>query len=109
MARLWSLWESLTKWWRRRRLVPNGGRPEGAEPNEETGRELQRFFIGLLENGQDLRDYTSPGLRQDVVGRKELSEYARWLLEEGSLREIEENIVQIPGSHARPWLIVWPF
>jgi C4-dicarboxylate-specific signal transduction histidine kinase len=89
--------------------MPNGDRPPGAEPNEDTGRELQKFFIELLQSGQDMSDYTTPELRQDVVGRKELSDYARWLLAEGSLREIEENIAQIQGSHARPWLIVWPF
>ena len=108
----WS--ERLRKLWQkvlgRSGKVPNGERPEGAEPNQETGKELQAFFIGLLQSGQDLRDYTTPWrLSPGVVGRKGLSEYAEWLLAHGSLREIEENIAMIEGSHARPWLIVWPF
>jgi hypothetical protein len=103
-------WERLKKVFGRSDNVANGDRPPGAEPNQETGKELQKFFIELLQSGEDLADYTTPGdRRQGVVGRKELSDYARWLLSEGSLREIEENIAQIEGSHARPWLIVWPF
>jgi hypothetical protein len=77
-------------------------------PNEETGRELQRFFIELLASGEDMKSYTTPASRQGVIGRKDLSQYAQDLLREGSLREIEENIAKIPGSQARPWLIVWP-
>lgn len=89
--------------------MPNGDRPPDAEPNEDTGRELQKFFIELLLSGQDLADYTTPSNRLGVVERKELTDYARWLLTDGSLREIEENIAHIPGSHARAWVIVWPF
>jgi aspartate/methionine/tyrosine aminotransferase len=78
------------------------------EPNEETGRELQKFFIELLLSGEDMSTYTTPSKRGEVIGRKELSQYARDLLERGSLREIEENIAMIPGSQARAWLAVWP-
>ena len=78
------------------------------EPNEATGRELQKFFLGLLASGEDMRDYTTPSTRQGVLSRKELSQYAQDLLTHGSLREIEENIAKIPGSQARPWLVVWP-
>jgi hypothetical protein len=78
------------------------------EPNEDTGRELQKFFIELLASGDDMKDYTTPSSRQGVIARKELSPYAQNLLKKGSLREIEENIAMIPGSQARPWLIVWP-
>ncbi len=78
------------------------------EPNEETGRELQKFFIELLASGEDLKNYTTPSSRQGVISRKELSQYAQELLANGSLREIEENIAMIPGSQARPWLVVWP-
>ena len=78
------------------------------EPNEETGRELQKFFVELLLSGEDMRDYTHRDSREGVIGRKELSDYARDLLTHGSLREIEENITMVTGSNARPWMIVWP-
>ncbi len=77
-------------------------------PNEDTGRELQKFFIELLASGEDLKNYTTPSTRHGVIGQKDLSQYAQDLLRDGSLREIEENIAKIPGSQARPWLIVWP-
>lgn len=86
--------------------------------DEQTGQELRKFFIELLE-GTNLRDYHEARtdyirariLRIDEEGREQgfLGDGSTRLLECDCLREIEENIRLVTGSHnAVPVLIVFP-
>jgi hypothetical protein len=74
----------------------------------EIGRELTQFFLYLLSDGQALRDYYDRSTRNDVIGRQGFSTAAGDLLRDGTLKEIEEHILAIRGSYAKPLVIVWP-
>jgi len=74
----------------------------------EIGKELTMFFLDLLSNGKDLRDYYDRGKRDDFITGRGLSTRASTLVREGSLSEIEEHILAVRGSYAKPLVIVWP-
>ena len=74
----------------------------------DLGRELTRFFIGLLQDGEALRRYYDRDTREEFIGDQGLSEEAARLVRGGSLNEIEEHILAVPGSYAKPLVIVWP-
>ena len=76
--------------------------------NPDIGRELTRFFIGLLEDGEALRRYYDRDTREEFIGNQGLSEEAARLVLGGSLNDIEEHILAVPGSYAKPLVIVWP-
>lgn len=88
------------------------GDPEQFEPSEQTGRELRRFFLELLED-TNLRDFRSG--RMDYIGRRVgenpeereppepgstryLSPEAAALLDSDALKQIEAHIAQVTGS-----------
>lgn len=76
---------------------------------ETVGRELIDFFLYLLSDGEALKRYYNRGTRTEIIGgRPGLSPHAKKVLEEGSLREIEEHILAVGGSYAKPLMIVWP-
>jgi hypothetical protein len=72
------------------------------------GRELTAFFLYLLSDGEALREYYDRSTRDDVIDRQGFQTNAGDLLREGSLKQIEEHILAIPGSYAKPLTIVWP-
>lgn len=74
----------------------------------EIGRELTDFFLYLLSDGAALRDYYDRDTRSDVIARRGFKTRAGDVLREGSLTEIEEHILAIRGSYAKPLMVVWP-
>lgn len=76
------------------------------DPN--VGEELRQFFLYLLSDGEALTAYYDRERRNDVIARRGFKTEAGDLLRDGSLREIEEHILAVTGSHASPLLIVWP-
>jgi hypothetical protein len=74
----------------------------------DVGRELTAFFLFLLSDGEALRQYYDRSTRDDVIGRQGFQTGAGDLLRDGSLKEIEEHILAIRGSYAKPLVIVWP-
>ena len=74
----------------------------------EIGRELAEFFLYLLSDGAALRDYYDRGTRDGLLDRRGFKSRVGELLRDGSLREIEEHILAIEGSYAKPLTIVWP-
>ncbi len=86
------------------------------EGNPEIGEELRTFFLKLLADPEALRRYYDRGERglldDDtprgmLIAEQEMSDEARELLKNGTLKEIEEHILAIPGSYAKPLHIVW--
>ena len=75
--------------------------------NADIGRELTKFFIGLLQDGDALRRYYDRDTREEFIGTR-LTGEAATLVRDGRLNEIEEHILAIPGSYAKPLMIVWP-
>ena len=73
-------------------------------PDPKIGQELRDFFLDLLD-GKNLvayhegRDEYISSRRQQVIGDTGLSDEAERLLREGTLREIEEQIMAVTGSH----------
>ena len=82
--------------------------PDRGDGDPEIGKELAEFFLYLLSDGDALRDYYNRPTRNDVIGRRSFKTDAASLLENGSLKEIEEHILAIGGSYAKPLVIVWP-
>jgi hypothetical protein len=76
--------------------------------NPDIGRELTRFYIGLLQDGEALRRYYDRDTREEFIANQGLSEEAARLVLGGSLNDIEEHILAVPGSYAKPLVIVWP-
>jgi hypothetical protein len=81
--------------------------------DEQTGRELRDFFLELLQDVNLRQYYESPERRTEyVVSRRDnglIGDEAQRLLLEGTLREIEENILLVTGSsRATPLWIVCP-
>ena len=76
------------------------------DPN--VGEELRQFFLYLLSDGEALTAYYDRDRRDGVIARRGFKTGAGDLLREGSLRDIEEHILAVTGSQARPLLIVWP-
>jgi hypothetical protein len=81
-----------------------------------TGRELRTFFLMLLADPGALRKYYDRGEEggeEEMSPRSKLIDAQRWetdagrLLKEGTLKEIEEHILAIEGSYAKPLSIVW--
>jgi hypothetical protein len=86
----------------------NDSDPDKGNGDPEIGKELADFFLYLLSDGEALRDYYNRPTRSDVIGRQGLRPDAASLLENGSLKEIEEHILAVGGSYAKPLVIVWP-
>jgi hypothetical protein len=80
------------------------GRPD---PDEGIGRELQGFFLELLQD-HNLREYRDR--RDDYINsrRSGLSPDAQRLLDSGDLKELEEHIGAITGSRAVLLFVVCP-
>jgi len=85
-----------------------------AAPDPKIGQELRDFFLDLLDSKNlvayhEARDkYISARLKQ-VIGDKGLSGEAERLLREGTLREIEEQVMAVTGSHkAVPLFVISP-
>jgi len=83
-------------------------------PDPKIGQELRHFFLDLLD-GKNLvayhegRDKYISGRRQQVIGDKGLGDEAERLLREGTLQEIEEQVMAVEGSHkAVPLFIISP-
>lgn len=83
-------------------------------PNPQIGQELRDFFLDLLDNKNlrayhDDRDTYIATRCQGVIGDKGLSKEAELVLREGTLRDIEEQIMAVEGSHkAIPLFVVSP-
>ena len=99
------MWGWLKRWWRKGTAVA-----EIPEPSETTGRELQQFFVGLLQERnlqsyyKSREGYIDNRLREGLIGSD-----AREVLTRGTLKDIEDNVRLITGSgHAWPICIVWP-
>ena len=84
--------------------------------NPEIGEELRTFFLKLLADPEALRRYYDrgePGQLDDdtprgqLIDEQHVSAETRELLKNGKLKEIEEHILAIPGSYAKPLHIVW--
>ncbi len=74
----------------------------------EVGKELTEFFIDLLRDGDALRRYYDRDTRDGLIAEREFATRAGELLQGGSLNEIEEHILAVRGSYAKPLVIVWP-
>jgi hypothetical protein len=74
----------------------------------DIGRELTAFFIGLLQDGEALRNYYDRDTREEFLSNRGLRTDVTDLLRDGSLSTIEEHILAVPGSYAKPLVIVWP-
>lgn len=72
------------------------------------GEELRQFFLYLLSDGEALTAYYNRDRRDEIIARQGFKTGAGDLLRDGSLREIEEHILAVPGSFAKPLVIVWP-
>jgi hypothetical protein len=97
---------------------------DGTDPDDfnrgdgdpEIGKELTEFFLHLLKDGKALKQYYDRGTDDDGVTRRELlirdyrfnTRAGEILLEKDSLKAIEEHILAVPGSYAKPLVIVWP-
>jgi hypothetical protein len=104
----------------------NGGtgkpEPDRGSGDPDIGAALTEFFLALLKNGDDLREYYDRSGRDNVINRlvprtlaadnTTLDDAKRTtavdLIREGSLRDIEEHILAQGGSYAKPLTIVWP-
>ena len=84
--------------------------------NPEIGEELRTFFLKLLSDPQALRQYYDRGEkdlldddtpRGQLIDSQEMQDETKRLLKNGTLKEIEEHILAIPGSYAKPLHIVW--
>ena len=83
----------------------------------EIGEELRTFFLKLLADPAALRQYYDRGEKglvdeetprgQLIDTQDELRDETKELLKRGKLKEIEEHILAIPGSYAKPLHIVW--
>ncbi|MBA2383357.1 MAG: hypothetical protein H0V68_01650 [Actinobacteria bacterium] len=97
-------------------MDPNVGDGGTIDPDEfdrgsgdpEVGRELTDFFLYLLSDGKALRDYYDRGTRDSLIDQRGFTTRAADLVREGSLKEIEEHILAVRGSYAKPLVIVWP-
>lgn len=80
--------------------------------NPEIGEELRQFFLWLLSSGETLTQYYDPSQREAIIDGRDFAnedpDEVRRLLKDGTLREIEEHILAVQGSQARPLVIVWP-
>ena len=74
----------------------------------DVGRELTRFYIGLLADGEALRRYYDRDTRGGLIDEHKGYERRATSCANGSLKEIEEHILAIHGSYAKPLVIVWP-
>ena len=74
----------------------------------DVGRELTAFFLELLADGEALKRYYDRDTRDGLIDDRQWSTNAGDLLRNGSLKEIEEHILAIRGSYAKPLVIVWP-
>ncbi len=79
-------------------------------PDEQTGRELRQFFLDLLQEvnlrqyHENREQYVAEKVKGGLIGSR-TSE----LLLNGTLGEIEENIMLVTGSHkAVPLWVVSP-
>lgn len=75
------------------------------------GEELRQFFLWLLSDGKALTEYYDPDGREGIIDGREFAsepDEVRRLLKDGTLREIEEHILAVRGSVARPLVVVWP-
>lgn len=85
-------------------------------PEEElTGRELQRFFLELLEDKnlvayhKDRQLYIGPRALSTNKGGGYLRDEAERLLREGRMHDIEDEILKVTGSSkAVPLFVVSP-
>ena len=86
------------------------------EGDEAIGKELRTFFLKLLAEPETLRQYYDrgePGLAEEETPRSRLingqnmRDETKELLKSGSLKMIEEHILAIEGSYAKPLSIVW--
>jgi len=82
----------------------------------EIGEELRAFFLKLLADPDALRRYYDRGEkgllddetpRSQLIDTENLRDETKELLKNGRLKEIEEHILSIPGSYAKPLHIVW--
>jgi hypothetical protein len=105
----------LLRLWRHlRRFFMNDDQPieptseDRPPPDERIGRELQEFFLELLQ-GDNLKRYQGEGRDSYLSERStRLSGDAQRLLSSGDLREIEAHIGQITGSRAVILYVVCP-
>lgn len=74
----------------------------------EIGKELTAFFLYLLSDGAALREYYDRSTRNGLIDRRGFKTGAGDVLRNGSLAEIEEHILAIRGSYAKPLVVVWP-
>ena len=83
-------------------------------PDPKIGQELRNFFLDLLDNKNlvayhEGRDKYISSRRYDLIGDRGLSDEAERLLREGTLREIEEQVMAVTGSHkAVPLFVISP-
>jgi len=86
------------------------------EGNREIGEELTRFFLMLLADPAALRQYYDrgePGLdeeetpRSRLINGQDFRDDTKELLKNGTLKTIEEHVLAIDGSYAKPLWIVW--
>lgn len=99
--------------------MDDGGEPSNDDFNRgdgdpAVGKELTEFFLFLLSDGKALRQYYDRGSddaeespRDRLIGTRRFQTQAGELLKTGTLKEIEEHILAVQGSYAKPLTIVW--
>src|SRR5687767_3812711 len=86
-------------------LPDDEGAPEG---NEDVGRELQEFFLELLQ-GDNLKQFQGGGRNSYLNSRRTALSSEAWrVLASGDMRAAEAHIAAITGSRASLLYVVCP-